>query len=109
MPAVIALIISFIVGFLFSVRSKRFFVAWILSCLVMPAFVLFAEFVLPYMVGGASFWPIALVIGSVLGAMTGGLGIAVAVYYLDWRSKKSNDNLTTTKPNKPLERDAQKR
>ena len=91
MPAVIALIISFTVGFLLSVRSERFLVAWILSSLVMPAYILFAGFGLPYMGGGASFWLIALVIGSLFGATTGGLGIAVAVYFLDWRSKKSND------------------
>lgn len=48
--------------------------AWIASVAVVPAFVLLAEFVLPYAGGGASMWPIALVVGGVVGGAVGGLG-----------------------------------
>lgn len=90
MPAIIALGVAFIVGLILPLRGIRAAVAWLWSSLVMPAFVLLFEFVLPYSGGGASFWPIALIVGAVLGIMSGGLGVAAAVYYADWRSKRNN-------------------
>ena len=95
MPVVIALMVSFLIGLFLTLRfgienGRNIFLAWIISCVIMPAFILLVEFVLPYM-GGGSMWPIALVVGSILGAMAGGLGVVVAVYYLDWRSKKEKN------------------
>lgn len=49
--------------------------AWLIGCMVVPAFVLFAEFVLPYQGGGASMWPIALVVGGVCGAVVSAVGV----------------------------------
>lgn len=53
-------------------------VAWLASVAVVPAFVLVAEFVLPYAGGGASMWPIALVVGGVVGGAAGGLGTLIS-------------------------------
>jgi hypothetical protein len=88
MPAIIALIITFFVGLLLRLCRMNEFVAWILACFVMPTFVLFDEFVLPYRGGGASMWPIALVVGSFYGAIISGLGVAIASFYL--KRKKGN-------------------
>jgi hypothetical protein len=60
---------------------KELFV-WGLSCLIMPAIVLFYEFVLPYPGGGASMWPIAFVLGGFYGSIAGGAGVATASFYL---------------------------
>jgi hypothetical protein len=55
----------------------------------MPAFILFAEFVLPYQGGGASMWPIAMIFGGIYGAMAGGLGVIVG-----WRIRALRDGDT---------------
>jgi len=89
MPVIIALLIAFLVGLIPPLMGIRAGMAWLLSCLVMPAFVLLSEFVLPYSGGGASFWPIALVFGGILGIMTGGLGVGILVFIVDWQSKKN--------------------
>lgn len=89
MPAIIALIIAFFVGFILPLVGIRAGMAWLLACFIMPAFVLLFEFVLPYSGGGASFWPVALVVGGILGIMAGGLGVGIAVFIVDRRSKKN--------------------
>ena len=81
MPVIIALIITFSVGLILRIRGVKAPVAWLWSCSIMPAFVLLAEFVLPYMGGGASMWPIALVNGSFVGGIAGGIGVAIATVY----------------------------
>jgi len=89
MPAIIALIITFFVGLLLRLRGMNKFVAWILSCFVMPSFILFTEFVLPCMGGGASMWPIAIVVGGFYGVIIGGLGVVFASLYLDRKNRKT--------------------
>ena len=71
-----------IVGFILRVRGLREISAWLLSCTIIPVFILVSEFILPYHGGGASMWPIALAVGSFYGSMTGGLGVVIASYYL---------------------------
>jgi hypothetical protein len=71
-----------IVGAILRLRGFREIPSWLLSCAVIPIFILADEFLLPYQGGGASMWPIALTVGSFYGAMTGGLGIVIASYYL---------------------------
>ncbi len=100
MPAVIALIGSFLVGLGLRLLGKHEFFAWILSSCIMPGFVLFAEFVLPYKGGGASMWPIALVVGSFYGAMAGGMGVLIASFYIKKKRPKHN---------KPVHTDAKRR
>jgi hypothetical protein len=89
MPAIVALIITFFVGLVLRLRSMHMFKAWLLSCCVIPIFVLFSEFVLPYMGGGASMWPIALLFGGIFGAISGGLGTIIASIYLKIRCKST--------------------
>lgn len=80
MPISIALTIAFGVGLVLRLRGKREWFAWLLSTFVMPAVVLFNEFILPYRDGGASFWTLAFVIGSFYGIILGGLGVVTASY-----------------------------
>lgn len=82
MPLVIALILTFAAGLVARLQGKSQPLAWLLSSLVIPVFVLFDAFILPYRGGGASMWPIALVIGSFVGSLVGGLGVVAASYYL---------------------------
>ena len=72
--ALVAIAIAAVVGFVLAWQFGHPFLAWLASCAVVPAFVLFAEFVLPYQGGGASMWPIALIFGSIYGAVAGGVG-----------------------------------
>ncbi len=82
MPAIIAIFAAFVVGLVLRLRGMKLFVAWLLAFCVVPAFVLIAEFVLPYMGGGASMWPIALVVGGIFGAISGGLGVIIASFFV---------------------------
>lgn len=93
MPAIIALLIAFLTGLMLPLSGMRPGVAWCLSCFVMPTYVLFAEFVLPYSGGGASFWPIALIVGGILGIMAGGLGVGISFFIVD-RISKQNEKAT---------------
>jgi len=79
--------ISFLNGFCNQKNGKKEAFAWFLSSLVIPAIILFDEFVLPYRGGGASFWTIAIVIGGFYGVISGGLGVVAASFYL---KKKGN-------------------
>ena len=54
--------------------------SWLIGCLIVPCFVLFAEFVLPYQGGGASMWPIALVVGGFFGTVSSGIGLLLGKY-----------------------------
>jgi hypothetical protein len=83
------LVLAFLVGLGFRVLRWRWWSAWLASCAVMPAFILFAEFVLPYQGGGASMWPIAMIFGGIYGAMAGGLGVIVG-----WRIHALRDGDT---------------
>ena len=83
------LVLAFFVGLGLRVLRWRWWLAWLGSCTIVPAFVLFAEFVLPYQGGGASMWPIAMFFGGIYGAMAGGLGVIVG-----WRIRTLRDGDT---------------
>jgi hypothetical protein len=87
MFTIIALIITFLVGLLLRLRGMNEHIAWMLSCLVMPIFILFDDFVLPYG-GGASMWPLPLILGGFYGMIIGGLGAGIASLYLKRKNKK---------------------
>lgn len=87
MPLVVALIVTFATGLVIRLQGKSQPLAWLFSSLVIPVFVLFDAFILAYRGGGASMWPIALVIGSFVGILAGGMGVVAASYYL-----RKNDN-----------------
>ncbi|MBP1762717.1 MAG: hypothetical protein H6Q64_2259 [Firmicutes bacterium] len=89
MVAIIFLIITFFVGLLLRLRGMNEYIAWILSCLVMPAFIIFDEFVLPYGGGGASMWPLPLILGGFYGVIIGGLGAGIASFYLKRKERKT--------------------
>jgi hypothetical protein len=78
MPAVVAIFVAFVLPFALVRNRVRLLFAWLVSCLVVPGFVLVLEFVLPYSGGGASMWPIALVFGALYSAIAGGVGTLIA-------------------------------
>ena len=82
MYALAALLVAFFLPLLLVDRGVGKRNAWLMSCAVVPVFVLFGEFVLPYSGGGASLWPVALVVGGIAGAAAGGAGTLLA-----WRFK----------------------
>jgi hypothetical protein len=47
------------------------------GALILPALVLYEEFFVPYKGGGASFWPIAIVLGGMYGLMAALPGAAL--------------------------------
>lgn len=89
MSAIIVLIIPFLVGLILRLRGMNEYLAWISSCLVMPVFIIFDEFVLPYRGGGASMWPIPLIFGGFYGVIVGGLGAGIASFYLKRKTRKT--------------------
>ena len=86
MTLIILLLIPCVTGAVIRLRGEKETRAWFLSSLALPVIVLFDEFVLPYRGGGASMWPIALVMGGFYGVISGGLGVAVASFYLKKRA-----------------------
>jgi len=85
MPLIIALVITILTGLILPLRGMNPLFAWIISACIIPGFVLLAEFVLPYMGGGASMWPIALAVGGFWGIIAGGLGTLIAYGYLKYK------------------------
>ncbi len=80
MFAYVAILCAFITGFWLYRKTNRALYSWLISCTLMPAFVFFAEFVLPNQGGGASLWPIALLVGTSAGALISALGILFAYW-----------------------------
>jgi len=78
-----------IIGAILRLRGFREIPAWLLSCAIIPLFILIEEFLLPYQGGGASMWPIALAFGTFYGSMTGGLGVVISSYYLKRKKAKA--------------------
>lgn len=78
MPVIVALALAFLTGLVLTLKGYKPLNAWLLSCCILPAFVVFAEFLMPYQGGGASMWPIALFFGTLYGAAAGGAGVGIA-------------------------------
>ncbi|KPJ92614.1 MAG: hypothetical protein AMJ53_09010 [Gammaproteobacteria bacterium SG8_11] len=76
--AIVAIFIAGMVGLIARLLKVRPLKAWLIGCTIVPAFVLFVEFVLPYQGGGASMWPIALVFGGAYGAVSSAIGVFIA-------------------------------
>ncbi|MBI2999980.1 MAG: hypothetical protein HYY46_16245 [Deltaproteobacteria bacterium] len=66
---------AFVLGGVLRYLKWHWLLAWAVSCTIVPAFVVFVEFVLPYEGGGASMWPVALLFGGIYGATAGGFGV----------------------------------
>lgn len=82
MLAFIAILGAFGVGLVVQLRYKRTIAAIGLSFIVVPAYVVSAEYLFPYIGGGASFFPIALIFGTVYGGIAGCIGVLIAVFIL---------------------------
>jgi hypothetical protein len=76
---IIALVVVFLVGLVPTMRGVNPLISWGISCVILPALILFDEFVLPYRGGGASMWPIALFMAGIMGIAVGGLGTLIGV------------------------------
>lgn len=98
MPLIIALLATFAVGVMVRLQRKSQGLAWLLSSLLIPAFVLFDAFVLPYRGGGASMWPIALVIGSFVGVLVGGIGVLTGSFCIKTKGTANQEDTPDQKP-----------
>lgn len=78
MYAIAAVFAAFLLPIFLVMRGTGRLSAWTTSCFVVPLAVLAAEFLVPYAGGGASMWPVALVVGGFWGAVAGALGTLVA-------------------------------
>ncbi len=68
-------ILIFILAYALRLRTRNPWLAWGISGMVLPVFVLIDEFLLPYSGGGASFFPLSLIFAIGYGAMIGGAGV----------------------------------
>jgi hypothetical protein len=75
MMAIAAIVLAGIVAVAMRLSRVSSELAWSAGAVVVPAFVLLSEFVLPYQGGGASMWPIALVFGGIYGAVSSLAGV----------------------------------
>lgn len=82
MYIVLVLFTAFLSPLLLHFFGAKKIAAWMVSCSVVPAFVLIAEFVVGTSGGGASMWPIALLAGTLVGAVAAALGIFFAATVL---------------------------
>jgi ABC-type Fe3+ transport system permease subunit len=76
LAAIIAIALAFAVGFALRMRGRQFWVAFCASCLVVPVF-MFATVVLK--LDGWDWWPVAIIFGSLYGAISGALGVLAAM------------------------------
>jgi hypothetical protein len=83
----IALIVPFFIGFILRFRGMNRYIAWFLSGLFMPAFVLFSAFVIPNEDGGVSLWQITIVVSGIYGVIIGGAGVACASGILNFLNR----------------------
>jgi len=94
MKAMFALFICFFIGFTFNVKGYSQKKALALASVILPSFILIAEFILPHKGSGASMWPIALLFGAIYGTIAGGLGIIAGAFFLKWYLKTPRKNKT---------------
>ncbi len=66
------------IGFVLRYRGWRAGAAILLGAMIVPVAVLFAEFALPYSGGGASMWPVAVVVGAAYGGTASAAGVVIA-------------------------------
>lgn len=78
---------AFSVGMFVQLRYQKTILAICLSFLVLPAYVVAAEYLFPYMGGGYGFFQIALVYGTIYGGIAGCVGVLVAVLLLFMKTR----------------------
>ena len=77
MTTIVAVLVAFLLPLFMLRRGFSRSTAWLASAAVVPAFVIASEFVPPHSGGGASLWPVALVVGGFWGGVAAGLGTFV--------------------------------
>jgi hypothetical protein len=92
MEVVILIIVVAISGLVCYLKSRKFLISWFISSLIVPAFVLFSEFVMPYKGSGASLWPIAFIFGGVAGTVSGLIGASIGYAILKAGSPPREDD-----------------
>ena len=88
MGDIAAVAVAFMLAFALKAAGLHLLLAWIASCCVVPAFVLFAEYVLPDSDRSAML-PFALFVGAIYGAAAGGVGALFAT--LMWKKDAEPD------------------
>ena len=73
--AILAVCAALVLSLVLCACGVRPWLSLLFGCLVVPVFVLIAEFIFPYSGGGASMWPVALIFGSIYGAVASGAGV----------------------------------
>lgn len=73
-----AIALAAIAGFTARAFKMSQVAAWLLGCAVVPIFVIFVEFLVPYQGGGASLWSVAVVLGGIYGAIASAVGTLLA-------------------------------
>jgi len=83
-----AIAVAFVLAFALKASGMHLALAWLGSCWVVPAFVLFAEYALPDS-GRSAMLPFAMFVGAIYGAAAGGVGALFAA--LMWKKDAEPD------------------
>lgn len=106
--AIFAIVAALILSLVLCASGVRLVYAFLLGCLVVPAFVLVSEFVVPCSGGGASMWPAALLFGGIYDAASSGAGVLAGHFIRNRRGANQRfiqDDVQTLPFNQPLLRD----
>ncbi|WP_141229379.1 hypothetical protein [Cellvibrio mixtus] len=91
MEAFIALAFTSFFAFALFLKLNRAAAAIFIASMVMPTFVIYAEFFRPYEGGGASFWPIPLYVGGATGFISACIGVGAGFIVRKFlKSKRPN-------------------
>ncbi len=82
MGDIAAVAVAFMLAFALKAAGLHVLLAWLVSCCVVPAFVLVAEHLFPDS-GRSAMLPFALFVGAIYGAAAGGVGALFAA--LMWK------------------------
>ncbi|WMW80077.1 hypothetical protein RF679_15695 [Undibacterium cyanobacteriorum] len=80
MEANIAIGLTLLVALVVYLKTKKSRLSLLIASMVMPAFILYAEFFMAYQGGGASMWPIALFVGSCIGFAVALVGVGLGMF-----------------------------
>lgn len=78
MWVIAAIVAAFLLAYALRTTGLHIALAWLVSCLVVPAYVFLMEYVLPDRGDGSPMWPIAMFVGTIYGAAAGGVGVFFA-------------------------------
>ena len=94
--AFIAIAFTSFIAFGLFLKLNRAVAVIFIASLVMPTFVIYAEFFRPYEGGGASFWPIPLYLGGAAGLISACIGVGAGFMVRKlFKSKRPNKQMCT--------------